>query len=83
MIQTIKQTVKQLLQSGQHEPWEAIVQACQAHNEFERVSGYSPFQWAFGRQPSLTGRFHDKAYDDPFWTSLSGFRHSDGRQLEA
>jgi hypothetical protein len=69
MIQTIKQTVKQLLQSGQHDPWEAIVQACQAHNEFERVSGYSPFQWAFGRQPSLTGRFHDKAYDDPFWTS--------------
>ena len=25
MIQTIKQTVKQLLQSGQHDPWEAIV----------------------------------------------------------
>ena len=69
MIQTIKQTVKQILQAGQYDAWDAVVQACQTHNGFERVSGYSPYQWAFGRQPSLSGRFHDKAPHDPFWTS--------------
>ena len=69
MVRTIKSTVKQLLQSGEFEPWQAILHACQAHNEMERVEGYSPYQWAFGRQPTLTGRFHDRGYDDPFWTS--------------
>ena len=61
--------MKQLLQSGEFDAWSAVVQACQAHNEFEKVNGYSPYQWAFGRQPTLSGRLHEKAYDDPFWTS--------------
>lgn len=49
--------------------WQAVVQACQTHNEFERIEGYSPFQWAFGRQPTMSKRFHDAGYDDPRWTS--------------
>ena len=68
-IQTVKNTTKQLLQSGECDPWQAIIQACQAHNEMERVHGYTPYQWAFGRQPTLTGKMHDQAFDDPFWTS--------------
>ena len=68
-IQTVKATTRQILQSGETKVWDAIVQACQTHNEFEKVEGYSPFQWAFGRQPTLTGRFHDKGYDEPWLTS--------------
>ena len=68
-IQTIKHTVRQMLQSGEKEAWQAVICACQAHNEMERVDGFSPYQWAFGRQPRLNGSFHDRAHDDPFWTS--------------
>eukprot|EP00435_Cladocopium_sp_Y103_P064584 s563_g26.t1 len=68
-IQTVKATVRQLLQGSGETPWEAIVQACHAHNEFSKLEGFSPFQWAFGRQPSMTGRLHSKEQDLPFWTS--------------
>ena len=70
-IQSVKATVKQLTQGGEFEVREAIIQACCTYNEMERVEGYSPFQWAFGRQPTLAGRFHDRGYDDPWWTSTA------------
>ncbi len=68
-IQAIKATTRQLLQGSDLQPWPAILQACQAHNEMEKVEGFSPFQWAFGRQPSLPGRFHENGFDDPWFTS--------------
>lgn len=68
-IQTVKATVRQLLQSSEFSPWEAVVHACQSHNELDKIEGYTPYQWAFGRQPTHAGRFHDKSFDDPFWTS--------------
>lgn len=68
-IQAIKSTTRQLLQGSDLQPWPAILQACQAHNEMEKVEGYSPFQWAFGRQPSIPGRFHQNGYDDSWFTS--------------
>ena len=46
-----------------------MVNASQAHNELEKIEGSSPYQWAFGRQPTDAGRFHAKSHDDPFWTS--------------
>ncbi|CAK9046645.1 unnamed protein product [Durusdinium trenchii] len=57
-------------EGGDVHPWQAIAHACQAHNQFERVEGYSPYQWAFGRQPTLTGRMHDSDLDMPYWTSV-------------
>ena len=68
-IQTIKATARQLLQGAAVEAWEAIQQACTSHNELSRVEGYSPFQWAFGRQPTHIGQMHEKGYDLPFLTS--------------
>ncbi|CAK9111156.1 unnamed protein product, partial [Durusdinium trenchii] len=69
MIQTVKNTVKQLLQSGEFDAWSAIIHACRSHNEGERIEGFTPFQWAFGRMPTLSGSFHEKSPDLPFWTS--------------
>ena len=69
-IQTIKATIRQILQGSDCTPLQAAVQSCQAHNQFEKIEGYSPFQWAFGRQPTVTGRFHENGYDDPYWTSV-------------
>ena len=55
-IQTVKATVKQILQGKEVQPWEAVIQACQTHNEFERVEGFTPFQWLLvGNQRSLEG----------------------------
>lgn len=69
MIQTIKNTTKELVQSGEFDAWSAIIHACRSHNEGERIEGYAPFQWAFGRMPTLSGSFHNKSHDLPFWTS--------------
>ena len=69
-IRTLKSSTRQILQGGDVHPWQAIAHACQAHNQFERVEGYSPYQWAFGRQPTLTGRMHDSDLDMPYWTSV-------------
>lgn len=68
-IQTNKSTVKQLLQGSEFSAWEAIIHACQAHNELSKTEGLTPYPWAFGRQPSLTGRLHNFEYDLPYWTS--------------
>ncbi|CAK9043452.1 unnamed protein product [Durusdinium trenchii] len=78
-IQTIKATIRQILQGSDCTPLQAAVQSCQAHNQFEKIEGYSPFQWAFGRQPTVTGRFHENGYDDPYWTSVR-LRHASERE---
>ncbi|CAK9113409.1 unnamed protein product, partial [Durusdinium trenchii] len=68
-ISTLKSTIRQILQGGDHSVKEAVIAACCTHNSMERIGGYSPCQWAFGRQPTLTGRMHDRGHDDPWWTS--------------
>ena len=68
-IQTIKNTTRQILQAPGVDAWDAIQQACHAHNELARVEGFSPFQWAFGRQPTHIGQMHEKGHDLPYLTS--------------
>ena len=68
-IQTIKNTTRQILQGAGVDAWDAIQQACHAHNELARVEGFSPFQWAFGRQPTHIGQMHEKGHDLPYLTS--------------
>jgi len=68
-IQTIKSSARQILQGADVSGWVAIQEACRAHNELAKVEGFSPFQWAFGRQPTLAGHMHEKGYDTPFLTS--------------
>ena len=52
---------------------EAVRQSLQAHSQVERVRGYSPAQWAIGRQPSWTEGLHD---EDPDVVNLSQEGHS-------
>ena len=65
-IATLKSAI---LQGGDYAVKQPVISACCTHNAMERVEGYSHFQCAFGRQPTLTGRTHEKGYDDPWWTS--------------
>lgn len=44
---------------------------------------YSPFQRAFGRQPTLTGRFRENGNDDPWWTSVKESRELISRASNA
>lgn len=37
---------------------EAARKMCTAHYTLERVRGFSPFQWALGRQPTAEGNLH-------------------------
>jgi hypothetical protein len=67
LIGVLKQNVKTFLQghAGDCDVARAVTLMAAAHNEHENVQGFSPLQWAFGRKPSLSGRFFEGAHDDP------------------
>ncbi|CAK9061435.1 unnamed protein product [Durusdinium trenchii] len=56
-----KKMLAYLRQDNSAEPRLAAYEMCAAHNRFARVSGFSPIQWAFGRDLS----------DDPGLATLS------------
>ena len=42
---------------------QAIAIATKAHNEVDRVNGFTPTQWILGRNPTWTGELHDEPED--------------------
>lgn len=42
---------------------QAVTEAVKAQNNVDRVRGYCPSQWAFGRMPSWTGELHEQPDD--------------------
>ncbi|CAK9113981.1 unnamed protein product, partial [Durusdinium trenchii] len=56
-----KKMLAYLRQDNSAEPRLAAYEMCAAHNRFARVSGFSPIQWAFGRDLS----------DDPGFATLN------------
>ena len=46
-IRTIKATIRQVLQGSDCSPWQAAIQACQTHNQFEKVEDILPFPKGF------------------------------------
>ena len=57
-IQTIMEVAKRIAAEYQLEIDEAILESVTAHNTTERVHGYTPAQWAFGRSPNWTGTMY-------------------------
>ncbi len=43
----------------------AAMQMMTAHNELDRVAGYSPLQWSCGRQPTFDNRYFDGIENEP------------------
>ena len=61
MIGTIFSTAEKIAKENDLEYTTAVTLAVKSQNTVDRVRGYSPSQWAFGRQPNWTGDLHDDA----------------------
>ena len=64
-IRTIFESADALVADQDINMREAVHAAVEAHNTMERVEGYAPMQWAFGRHRSWTGNLHENNECDP------------------
>ncbi len=69
LIGKIKQDFRTLLSSEEMDPFLGILGVFQAHNHLDRIGGFAPSQWAYGRLPSFDGRFFEGGNDLPIQTS--------------
>ena len=61
-IGKIKQDARALLRGtdfGETDPFKGILHVVQAHNHMDRIAGFAPAQWAYGRLPSEDGRLFE------------------------
>jgi hypothetical protein len=59
-IQTIFNTAEKICSELKIPITEALPKAVAAHNTTERIHGYTPSQWAYGRNPSWSGTLHEE-----------------------
>jgi len=59
-IQTIFQTAEKVKSELKCSVERAVTLAVAAHNTTERVHGFTPSQWAFGRNPTWSETLHDE-----------------------
>ena len=48
------------------DPWLGILAVITAHNQLDRIAGYAPAQWAYGRLPDFDGRLFEGGNSVPF-----------------
>ena len=58
------------------DPFSAVVHMIHAHNSLDRVGGYAPCQWAYGRLPTFDGRLFDGGNQLPVHSG-EGTRNTD------
>ena len=83
LIRKLKQDVRTVL-NGQEavDPFGALTSVVAAHNTMERVQGFSPCQWVFGRQFTLSGRLFDDGMEDSIFGSQGTPGHSMQKNLQ-
>ena len=64
VIQTIFDAADTLEADHEFDKEEAVHRSTSANNHVERVEGYAPSQWAFGRLPTWSGRLFDDEADE-------------------
>ena len=66
LINKIKTDARTLLRSVDVDPYIGILHVVGAHNMLDRVGGYAPIQWTYGRFPEADGRFFEGGNSLPF-----------------
>ena len=69
MIKKVKEDARILLRSIDDDPFSGVLHVVAAHNHLDRVGGYAPSQWAYGRLPSFDNRLFEGGNELPFHTS--------------
>lgn len=68
-IGKIKTDARTFLRSEVCDPFVGILQMVSAHNQLDRIGGFAPAQWAYGRLPSLDNRLFEGGNELPVHTS--------------
>ena len=68
-IGKLKEDVRALLRTEDIDPFSAVIHVVNAHNEADRIGGYAPAQWAYGRLPGLDGRLFEGGHGIPVHSS--------------
>ena len=63
MIGVIRKTLDRFMRSEETTMWQGVMAMCAAHNENGKVGGFSPNQWALGRDPGLDLKLHESGRD--------------------
>ena len=80
----VRQHLERFLRGGGFEkPGQAALAAVAAHNTMARVHGFSPLQWALGRDMSLGNRAHEAIGDAISSTRTTNFAQQGNLRLEA
>ncbi|CAE7912341.1 unnamed protein product, partial [Symbiodinium necroappetens] len=80
----VRQHLERFLRGGAFErPGQAALAAVTAHNSLARVHGFSPLQWALGRDMSLGHRASEAQGDQISATRTTNFNNQGNLRLEA
>ena len=80
----VRQHLERFLRGGAFEkPGQAALAAVAAHNTLARVHGFSPLQWALGRERSLGNRALEAVGDAVSSSRTTNFAHQGNLRLEA
>ncbi|CAE7219859.1 RE1 [Symbiodinium sp. KB8] len=74
-IGSIRRKVEAFMRTEQFHPTRAAAQMCAAHNSLARASGYSPIQWAFGRDVSITGHSRERPGEECAQSAMTDPSH--------
>lgn len=69
LIGKIKVDVRTYLRDKDLDPYDGVLHMVHAHNSLDRVGGFAPCQWVFGRFPSMDGRLFDGGHEIPVLSS--------------
>ena len=77
-IKKIKNDARTFLRNEACDPMMGVLHVVNAHNELDRIGGFAPAQWAYGRLPSFDQRLFEADPNLPFHSS-EGVKGSDLR----
>ena len=68
----IKEDCRAFLRAEMGDPMNGVFQMVSAHNHLDRVGGFAPAQWAYGRLPTLDQRLFEGGNELPFHCTEGG-----------
>ena len=66
LIGKLKTDTRALLRNDPCDPYVGLLSVVGAHNQMDRVGGFAPAQWAYGRLPSMDNRLFEDGNSLPF-----------------
>ena len=69
LIGKIKHDTQTYMRDKDVDPFLGLLHMVHAHNTLDRVGGFAPCQWAYGRFPTFDGRLFDGGHSDPVHSS--------------